>query len=48
MKKLFKALTATAGLTIPLICNAMLDWNARTVSMVSSTYDRADCIVCFR
>lgn len=41
---LLKAFAAVAGLSIPLTCHAMLDWPGRMVSMLSSTYDGADCI----
>jgi hypothetical protein len=42
--KTFRMLTMVAMVSIPLICNAMLDWNGKQVAMISSTYDGADCI----
>jgi hypothetical protein len=44
MFKLNRLLVIVAGFAIPLTCNAMLDWNGKTVAMLSSTYDGADCI----
>jgi hypothetical protein len=44
MKTMLRVGAAVATLALPLTCNAMLDWNGKTVAMLSSTYDGADCI----
>jgi hypothetical protein len=44
MGTLRRLLIATVGVTIPLLCHAMNDWDGKTVAMLSSTYDGADCI----
>lgn len=44
MNRLLRSLATIAVLTVPATSNAMLDWYGRTVAMLSSTYDGADCI----
>ena len=44
MNKLRRTFLLIVGVAIPLACHAMQDWNAKTVLMLSSTYDGADCI----
>ena len=35
---------AIAAVAAPVMCSAALDWPGKTVAMLSSTYDGADCI----
>jgi len=44
MKSLFKALAIASAVVLPATSNAMLSWENKAVSMLSSTYDGADCI----
>lgn len=44
MKTILKVAAILAAFMIPATSNAMLSWENKTVSMLSSTYDGADCI----
>ena len=43
-RRLLIPIVGSVALGTPLIGNATVDWYGKTVAMVSSTYDGADCV----
>jgi len=44
MDKLLRIAVAIVGIGVPLVCDATIDWPGKSVAMLSSTYDGADCV----